>query len=221
MNTVPVSPSTDSPASGKIRVLLVDDHYVVRLGLVALLKDEEDIEIVGECEDGTSCLQRYRELHPDVVLMDLRLTNESGITVTSQLLGLNPAAKIVMFTTFDLEEDIYKALQAGASGYVLKSALDLELVQAIRKVFQGEIYISPRAESRLSLRNAGPHLTSREAEVLQLMSKGLTNKEIGDLLHCTDRTIKFHVKNILEKLQASDRTEAVTSAISRGLIQVN
>ena len=201
-----------------VRILLVDDHYVVRAGLAAILNLQPEFAVVAEAEDGSSALERFREHQPDVTLMDLRMPGMSGIEATAAIRQEFPSAKIIMLTTYDGDEDIYRALEAGACGYLLKKTTRQELVKAIRTVYVAERYIPAEIAQRLAERSPNSNLTAREIEVLQLVVKGLSNREIGGTLGCTERTAKFHVQNILAKLEVSDRTEAATAAIQRGIL---
>lgn len=202
-----------------IRILIVDDHYVVRIGLLTCLKMEPEINVVAEASTGAQALDLYRRHLPDVVMMDLRLPDLSGIEVTARLHKEFPAVKVIMMSNYDDEEAIYRAFQAGARGYLLKDVEGRELYRAIKLVHAGEKYMPDHIAHRLSEHNPNSDLTQREMEVLQLLIKGLSNKRIGELLGCTEHTAKFHVKNILEKLEVYDRTEAATAAIQRGILR--
>ncbi len=201
-----------------IRILIVDDHFVVRIGLLMSLKMHPEIEVVAEASSGAQALSLYGRHLPDVAIMDLRLPDLSGIEVTARLRKKFSNAKVLMFSSYDGEEDIYRALQAGARGYVLKDVDDEELLRAIKVIHAGERYIPAYVALRLSEHRPNSDLSQRELEVLQLLIKGLSNKEIGELLGCTMDTAKFHVSNILAKLQVSDRTEAATAAFQRGIL---
>ena len=204
-----------------IRILVVDDHHVVRSGLTASLGIEEDLSVVGEAESGEQALAVYAQCAPDVVLMDLRMRGGSGIEATTALRVQSPDARVLMFTTFDGEEDVYRAVQAGARGYLLKSASRDELLTAIRTVAAGERYLPPALAQRLAGRIAGPDISEREIEVLGLISAGKSNKEIGSALHIAEDTVKRHVSNILMKLGVSDRAQAATEAIRRGFLHLD
>ena len=202
----------------RIRILVADDHHVVRSGLAASLGLEEDFEIVGEAESGAQALALFPETKPDVVLMDLRMADGGGIESTAALRARATDARVIIYTTFDGDEDVYRAVQAGARGYLLKSAPRTELIAAIRAVAAGERYLPPELATRLAERVSGPDVSEREIEVLRLISAGKSNKEIGATLHIAEDTVKRHVSNILTKLGVSDRAQAATEAIRRGFL---
>lgn len=202
----------------EIRILIVDDHFLVRIGLMTSLKLDAEFKVVAEAGTASQALEMYRQHLPDVVLMDLRLPDSSGIDATARLCKDFPAAKVIIISSYDSEEDIYRSFQAGARGYLLKNVLSEELFQAIKVVNRGEQYTPPHVARSLSSHNPNSDLTPREMEVLELLIKGLSNREIGEVLGCTENTAKFHVKNILGKLEVNDRTEAATAAFHRGII---
>ncbi len=202
----------------RIKVLIVDDHFVVRIGLLTSLKMDEGLEAVGEAGTGRQALTLYRQLRPEVVLMDLRLPDLTGIEATATLCRDFPGAKVIIISSFDAQEDVYRAFQAGALGYLRKDVLGEELFRAIKTVAAGEKFIPPEIARSLADHASAPELTPRELEVLRLLIKGLSNKEIGAVLGASEFTAKFHVKNILAKLGVSDRTEAATAAFQRGII---
>lgn len=204
--------------SKSIRILVVDDHFMVRMGLSASLNVEPDMEVVGEASDGETALAAYRKHHPNLVLMDVRLPGISGAEATAALLQEFPQAAVLMLSTHSGQEEIYRALQAGARGYVLKSVMRDELLQAIRDVHGGHRYMDSTAASALADRLSQRSLTGREMEVLQMVAKGHGNKEIAAALDIAEITVKLHVSHVLEKLNARDRTEAVTAALQRGII---
>jgi two-component system NarL family response regulator len=208
-------------AAKTIRILVVDDHHVVRSGLTASLGMEDDLAVVGEAESGERALALYDQCAPDVVLMDLRMRGGGGIETTATLRTRAPDARVIIYTTFDGEEDVYRAVQAGARGYVLKSASRDELLAAIRAVAAGERYLPPELAQRLAGRIAGSDISEREIEVLRLISAGKSNKEIGATLHIAEDTVKRHVSNILTKLGVSDRAQAATEAIRRGFLHLD
>ena len=203
----------------KIRILIVDDHFVVRIGLLTSLKMDAGFAVVGEATTGRQAIQLYRLHQPDAVLMDLRLPDMDGIEVTAALCREFPKAKIIMISSFDAQEDVYRAFQAGALGYLRKDVLGEELFRAIKQVAAGEKFVPPDIARSLAEHTSGSELTPRELEVLRLLIKGLSNKEIGGVLGASEFTAKFHVKNILAKLEVSDRTEAATAAFQRGIIR--
>lgn len=204
--------------SKHIRILVVDDHFIVRMGLSASLNAEPDMLVVAEVSSGEAVLDAYRQHSPSVVLMDLHLPRMSGVDATMELLREFSQAHILMLSTFGEEEGIHRALQAGARGYVLKSVLRGELLQAIRNVHVGMHYVDSVAARCLAEKTIHPTLTAREFEVLRMIVKGLSNKEIAHHLNLAEVTIKLHVTHLLEKMGASGRTQAVTLAIQRGIV---
>lgn len=203
-----------------IRVMLVDDHHIVRAGLAALLNRQEDIKVVAEAEDGATAVALYRSVKPDVVLMDARMPGISGAEATAAIRENYPAARIIMLTTYDGAEDIHRALEAGARGYLLKKMRGPEVLRAIREVFAGQRFIPQMVGSRMAERVPGSRLTRREIEVLRLLAKGLSNKEIAVTLGFTEHAAKSHLKNILGKLGVEDRTKAVVTALQRGIVEL-
>jgi DNA-binding NarL/FixJ family response regulator len=204
----------------RIRVLVADDHYVVRMGLIALVNTEPDMEVVGEAVDGNQAVEMFQRCNPNLVLMDLRMPVKDGIAATREIRCKNPNARVLMLTTYDGDTDIHRAIEAGAQGYVLKNSTGEKLIPALRAVAAGEKWIPKEIATRLAARKLFEDLTPRELQVLQEMSKGLANKEIADVLKITEHTVKDHLKNILGKLRVADRTEAVTVALQRGIIQL-
>src|SRR6266436_6030685 len=205
---------------GKIRILVADDHFVVRIGLIALVNTEPDMEVVAEAADGSQAIDLFARHKPDLVLMDLRMPIKTGIEATVEIRNKFADARVLMLTTFDGDEDIHRALQAGAQGYVLKSSTGEKLIPALRAVAAGQRWIPKEVANRLAVRNSFEDLTPREVEVLGQLAKGLANKEIADVLNITEYTAKDHLKSILAKLRVADRTEAVTAAIQRGIIHL-
>jgi DNA-binding NarL/FixJ family response regulator len=203
-----------------VRILVVDDHFIVRMGLVALINTEPDLEIVGETDDGDQAIALFEKLQPDLVLMDVRMPRQSGTDATRHIRRMAPAARVLMLSAFDGDADIHAALEAGAHGYVLKSATGEDLIPAIRAVAGGKRWIPREVATRLKSRNAYEELTAREIEVLNQLARGLANKEIADALKISEYTTKDHLKSILAKLRVADRTQAVTAALSRGIIRL-
>ena len=206
--------------SEKIRILIADDHYIVRMGLVALVDTEPDMEVVAEATDGNQALELFAKYHPDLALLDLRMPGKSGIQTTMEIRKKFPLARILVLSAFDGDEDIHRALHAGAQGYVLKNTSGDKLVPALRAVAAGQNWIPKEVASQLASRKLLEELTSREVEVLNKLAKGLSNKEIADALNISEYTVKDHLKNILAKLRVADRTEAVTTSIQRGIIHL-
>ncbi|MBV8809686.1 MAG: response regulator transcription factor [Acidobacteriaceae bacterium] len=204
----------------QIRILIVEDHHVVRQGLVALLKTVPDMTVLAEARDGKEGVRLFNEHKPDVTVMDLRLPVMSGVEAITQIRAENPSARIIVLTTFDGDEDIYRALQAGARGYLLKDMFGEELMDAIRAVHAGRTRIPPAIAERLAERMGGPSLTSRELEVLRSIVSGRSNKEIGSDLGISEATVKTHINSILSKLGVTDRTQAATTALQRGIVHL-
>ena len=204
----------------QIRLLVVDDHLVVRMGLIALLNRQKDFTVVGEAEDGAQAVEKYRDHEPDVCLMDIRMPKLTGMQALTAIRADFPEARVLMLTTYDGDSDIHGALAAGASGYLLKDVEGEELVHAIREVHRGARYLPAGVARRLAERSGIPQLTPREIEVLELLAKGLSNKEIAGVLNFTGFTAKAHVRNIMEKLGVEDRTGAVTEALQRGILHL-
>lgn len=204
-----------------IRVLIVDDHPIVREGLAAILSRREDMEVVGEAGNGIEALCLYEHYQPDVTLMDLRMPESDGVEAIQQIRERFPGARIVVLTTFDGDEDIYRGLRAGAKAFLLKDAPREKLLEVVRAVHAGQTHVPLEIAAKLAGRMSSPQLTPREMEVLQQMSQGKSNIEIGNALFIAEGTVKAHINSILSKLNASDRTQAVTSAIKRGLVHLN
>jgi two-component system NarL family response regulator len=217
-----------------IRVLIVDDHALFRRGLIQVLMGEDGVEVVGEGEDGEDAVRKAEDLVPDVVLMDVRMPRVSGIEATKRLAESLPAARILMLTVSDEEDDLYEAIKAGAAGYLLKEISIEEVADAVRAVMQGQTLITPsmaskliqefnnlarRAEERYSFPT--PRLTERELDTLKLVAQGLTNREIGEQLSISENTVKNHVRNILEKLHLHSRMEAVMYAVKENLLDLD
>lgn len=203
-----------------IKILIVDDHPVVRDGLSAIISRRSDMEVVGEAENGTQAVALFRAHQPDVTLLDLQLPELSGVQVITTLRAEFPQARFIVLTTFDGDEDIYRALRAGAQAYLLKGTPREELLDAIRAVHGGQKRIPPDVAAKLAERMALPELTERELDVLQLIVAGQSNKEIGATLFITEGTVKVHVNSLLGKLGVQDRTQAVTEALKRGIVKL-
>jgi DNA-binding NarL/FixJ family response regulator len=203
-----------------IRILVADDHYVVRMGVIAIINNEPDMEVVAEAANGTQAIALFNQHKPDLILLDSRMPLKGGVQAAKEIRSLNASARILMLTAFDGDEDIHKALEAGAQGYVLKSATGEQLVPAVRAVAAGDSWIPKEVAARLAKRKEYEPLTPRELEVLHELAKGLANKQIADVMNISQHTAKGYLKTILTKLHVADRTEAVTVAIQRGLIHI-
>lgn len=204
-----------------IRILLVDDHPVVRLGFRAMLESEPDLTVVGEASDGADARALTRDLDPDVVLMDLRMPGVDGVTATTTLLADDPDRRVIVVTTFDTDHDILRAVEAGAIGYLLKDAPRDELLAAVRNAARGETVLAPAVAARLMKRMRAPTpdtLSSREVEVLAAAARGLTNAAIGSDLFIGEATVKTHLQRAFTKLGVDTRTAAVTEAIRLGIL---
>ena len=203
-----------------IRLLVVDDHHVVRQGLVALLRIMPGIEVVGEASDGLQAIDLHRTLQPDITLMDLQLPKLGGVEAIQQIRADDPAARFVVLTTFDGDEDIFRALQAGAKAYLLKGMTLEELLATIQAVHSGKTRISPAIAEKLAERVSSSALTARELGVLERIVAGRANKEIASDLNISEATVKSHINNLLSKLGVSDRTHAATVALQRGIVHL-
>jgi DNA-binding NarL/FixJ family response regulator len=204
-----------------IRVLVADDHPVVRAGLGAVIAEQDDLELVAEAENGANAVALFRDHRPDVALMDLRMPVMDGVEAIRTITTEFPDARILALTTYEGDADIRRALEAGASGYLLKDMLLTEVLTAVRAVHRGERVIPIAVAARLAEFPERSDLTDREAEVLQLVARGLSNKEVARAIGRTDETVKIHLKNAFAKLAVADRTEAVTVALTRGLIHLD
>jgi DNA-binding NarL/FixJ family response regulator len=205
----------------KIRIMCVDDHPLVRKGIASILANEADMELIAEAGNGREAAEKFVEFHPDVVLMDLRMPHLDGTEATRAIRSADPEARIIALTSYDGDQDIYRALEAGVRGYILKEMVHTEVVRAIRTVYSGKRLMPPEVAERLSEYFPQVALTPREVEVLGFVARGMANKEIAHKLGTANGTIKMHVQNILEKLGAADRTHAVTIAIERGILHLD
>ena len=206
--------------STAIRVLIVDDHTIVRQGLAAMIANEPGMTVVGQGGNGIEAIDLYRQLNPDVTLMDLQMPQMSGADATLAICAEFAQAHIIILTTYDGDEDIYRALRAGAKGYLLKDAEPDALLSAIQIVYSGQQYIPSEVAAKLVQRMNIPELSDREQEVVRQMARGLSNHDIGAALNITESTVKFHINRILSKLGVSDRTQAVITALKRGLAKL-
>jgi len=204
-----------------IRILIADDHPVVRAGTIALLANESDMAVVAEAANGAEAVALYESISPDVALIDLRMPVMDGISAMASIFAAHPEARLLALTTYDGDADINRALDSGACGYLFKDMLGRELVQAIRIAATGKSVIPPAVESRLAEFTPRVDLTEREVEVLHFAAKGLRNKEIAHVIGRTEGTVKVHLKHVMAKLGVDDRTEAVTLGLQRGIIHLD
>ena len=208
-----------SKPSDKIKILLVDDHIVMRMGLVTATSGEPDMEVVAEANNGLEAVAAYRAHRPDVIVLDLRMPKQNGLETIRILREEFNESRVLVFSNYASGDEVFQALNAGASGFVVKEMALERLLEAIRAVHRGEQYIPPEISMRMNGRVLS-HLSPRELEVLRLVAKGLSNKEVGAALQIAEGTIKIHVKSILSKLGVSDRTQAILAAVKRGIIQL-
>ncbi|MEJ6484771.1 response regulator transcription factor [Nostoc punctiforme UO1] len=206
--------------STTIRVLIVDDHAIVRKGLATIINRDPEMTAIAQAEDGQQAIALFREYQPDVTLMDLRMPKMGGVEAIMAICAEFKQARIAILTTYDGDEDIYRGLQAGAQGYLLKDSKLGELLNAIRAIHNGQKYIPPEVGAKLFQRMNNPELSERELEVLRLMAQGMGNQEIGTALIIGESTVKSHVNRILSKLGVSDRTQAVITAVKRGIVSL-
>jgi two-component system, NarL family, response regulator len=211
--------SPESPAAA-ITVLIADDHPVVREGLAAIFKSQSDIKVVAEATNGEEALELCKQHHPDVLLLDLRMPRKDGLQVVTELTAHRVSKpRVIVMTTYESEEDIRRALKAGAKGYLVKGAAPQQIRESVRTVAAGESLFPPNIAAKLAESMARPELSERELQVLEYMANGRSNKEIGQALYISENTVKAHVKSILAKLDAMGRTEAIAIAMKRGLIK--
>ena len=199
-------------------VAIVDDHSVVRIGMKYVIMTDREFKFVGEADDGAEAVSLVEKVHPDILLLDVRMPGTGGIAALKSVREKFPNQKVVMLTMSDAEEDVYQALTLGARGYVIKDNSPGDIIGALRKVMSGELAVSDAVRSAYEARKSERGLTGREKEILVLVSKGCSNAEIGDILHLSPNTVKNHLKNLFESLGAADRAEAVAIGIRRGLI---
>ncbi len=207
-------------SAARIRVLSVDDHPLLREGIATIINNQSDMELVSQASGGNEAIQQYREYRPDVTLMDLRLPDLSGIDAMIAIRAEFPEARIIMLTTFEGDVEVQRALQAGARGYLLKNMPPGTLVDTIRQVHAGKRRVPPELAAQLAEHMSDESLTAREVEVLQQVAGGNRNKDIAELLHISEETVKVHLKHIMDKLGASDRTQAIAIAVRRGIIRL-
>jgi DNA-binding NarL/FixJ family response regulator len=207
-------------AKSPIRVLCVDDHRIVREGITLIIDRQPDMEVVASAATGEQAVALFNRHRPDVTLMDLQLRRMSGLEAIANIRQRHPNARIVVLTTYDGDEDIYRALDAGAATYLLKDTLSDELIQVVRQVHAGKRPISRDVQARLDERASSPPLTPREIEVLELVTKGMRNKEIAAAMNITEDTVAVHLRNTFAKLKVNERTTAVTVALRRGIIHL-
>jgi two-component system NarL family response regulator len=211
-------PATDH---AKVRVLVADDHPIVRQGIIANVKPQPDMKVIAEAGDGVEALALIKEHSPDVVLLDLRMPQMDGLDVLAEVKKSRLPCKIIIMTTFDSEEDVQRAMRTGARGYLLKDSTREEILDAIRRVSLGETYLPARIVQKVAEGMRKPELSPREVEVLQWVAAGKSNKEIGTQLFIAEGTVKTHVKNLLEKLAVVGRTAAIREGVHRGIVRLN
>ena len=206
--------------SNKIKILIADDHQIVRMGLTTIFAKETDLEVVGEARNGIEAVRFARELNPDIILMDLLMPKKRGADATAEILTATPSAKVLILTTFGESEEVKRALDAGASGALIKDTPHTKLVAAIRAVAKGKRIISPEIQQNLSNQSAAPELSARQLEILKFIAEGLTTKAISDRLEIGPDGVNAHLRAIFSKLGASSRTEAVATALRKHLLKI-
>jgi two-component system, NarL family, response regulator len=209
-----------SPFPKTIRILVADDHPIVRQGLVAILNDQPDMSVVAEVDNGQQAIAQFRRYQPDVAIVDLQMPQVGGVEAIKTIRAEFPDAAVIMFSIYETDEDIYQGLRAGAKAYLLKDTPCQEILEVIRAVSDGQRYVSAEIGTKLAARMDRPNLSDREQAVLALMAKGNSNKAIATALSITENTVKFHVTNVMIKLGASDRTHAVVNALQQGIIKL-
>jgi two-component system NarL family response regulator len=215
-----VMKSDSAPATKVISVLIADDHPVVREGLAAIFKSQKDIKVIAEATNGEEALELCHQHSPDVLLLDLRMPKKDGLQVINELAERRPSKpRVIVMTTYESEEDIRRALKAGAKGYLVKGTAPQQIRESVRRVAAGESLLPAAIASKLAESMAHPELSQRERQVLQYIANGRSNKEIGEILYISENTVKAHVKSILTKLDAMGRTEAIAVGLKRGLIR--
>ena len=208
----------DKMTSAPIRILIVDDHPVVRVGLASMLGTQEGMSVIGCASSGDEALATLRDQVADIVLLDLRMPGMTGIELLQALQKMPSAPRVIVLTSYETDEDVYRAVSAGAQGYLLKDTPQAAMVEAITTVHAGKRYVPSHIAAHLAERVMRSDLTAREVEILRMLAKGLTNKDIGRVLTISENTVRNHVVSIIEKLDVSDRTEAATTAMQRGII---
>jgi two-component system, NarL family, response regulator len=216
-----MSATLTSAVRGTIRVLIVDDHPVVRAGLTSMLSTQADISVIGSASSGDEALDILSRTAVDILLLDLRMPGTNGVATLAAIKRQSIPVRAIVLTSYETDEDIYRAVHAGAGGYLLKDTPLREMLEAIHTVHAGNRYIPRHIASRLAERMMRSNLTARELEILKMLTKGLTNKQIGHALGISENTVRNHVNSIIEKLEVCDRTEAATTAIQRGIIDVD
>lgn len=209
--------ATQSPT---ISILVTEDHGIVRQGIVSILQIQADFTVVAEARNGLEAVELYQQYQPDITLMDLRMPNLEGVEAIRRIREHSPTANIIILTTYDTDEDIYRGLQAGARGYILKDADFEDLIDAVRTVHSGKRYLPPTVALKLAERMDTEDLTERERDVLRLMVLGNSTSTLATALHITEGTVKFHINHIFQKLGVNDRTQAVITALRRGLVRL-